>query len=152
MKSNLYKSLLGTVIGASMLSLNSCTDLSETIYSELASEKYEFKDKDAAAMFAPVYSSLRSLYWGWNGYSIHRLTICGLNGNMLMKVLMLAINFWRIRLYRSQKYQLHNFVLIVHCIITFCLICSVTFHWILRMIIRLAGNPSKLNRRRFGIF
>lgn len=52
MKSNLYKSLLGTVIGASMLSLNSCTDLSETIYSELASEKYEFTDKDAAAMFA----------------------------------------------------------------------------------------------------
>lgn len=69
MKSNLYKSLLGTVIGASMLSLNSCTDLSETIYSELASEKYEFTDKDAAAMFAPVYSSLRSLYWGWNGYA-----------------------------------------------------------------------------------
>ena len=55
MKSNLYKSLLGAVIGASMFSLNSCTDLSETIYSELASEKYEFTDKDAAAMFAPVY-------------------------------------------------------------------------------------------------
>ena len=69
MKLNLYKSLLGTVIGASMLSLNSCTDLSETIYSELASEKYEFTDKDAAAMFAPVYSSLRNVYWAWNGYA-----------------------------------------------------------------------------------
>lgn len=38
MKTKLYKSLLGSVIGASMLSLGSCTDLSETIYSELAAE------------------------------------------------------------------------------------------------------------------
>ena len=55
------------MLGASMLTLGSCTDLSETIYSELASEKYEFKDKDAAAMFATVYSALRRLYWGCDG-------------------------------------------------------------------------------------
>ena len=41
MKSNLYKSLLGTVIGASMLSLNSCTDLSETIYTLIPQHYYK---------------------------------------------------------------------------------------------------------------
>lgn len=74
MKSNLYKSLLGSVIGASMFSLNSCTDLSETIYSQIASEKYEFTENDASSMFAPVYSSLRSVYWAWYGYA--DLDIC----------------------------------------------------------------------------
>ena len=39
------------------MSLGSCTDLSETIYDTIASEKYEFTEKDRAAMFAPVYSS-----------------------------------------------------------------------------------------------
>lgn len=69
MKSKLYKSLLGSVIGAGMLSLGSCTDLSETIYHDIASEKYEFTEQDAASMFSPVYASLRNLYWGWNGYA-----------------------------------------------------------------------------------
>ncbi|WP_076929650.1 RagB/SusD family nutrient uptake outer membrane protein [Proteiniphilum saccharofermentans] len=64
----IYKSILALVIGASVLSFDSCTDLSETIYDTLAAEKYEFTEKDAASMFAPVYSSLRSVYWGWNGY------------------------------------------------------------------------------------
>ena len=70
-----------------------------------------------------------------NTISIHRLTTCGLNGNMPMRVSILVTNCWLTRLYKKLKHQLRNFVLIVHCIITFCLICSVTFHWILRMII-----------------
>ena len=64
MKPKLYKSLLYSMVGAGMLSLGSCTDLSETIYNQIASEKYEFTEKDAASMFAPVYSSLRNFYWG----------------------------------------------------------------------------------------
>lgn len=74
MKLNLYKSLLGSVIGVGMFSLNSCTDLSETIYSQIASEKYEFTENDASSMFAPVYSSLRDVYWAWYGYA--DLDIC----------------------------------------------------------------------------
>lgn len=52
MKPKLYKSLLYSMVGAGMLSLGSCTDLSETIYNQIASEKYEFTEKDAASMFA----------------------------------------------------------------------------------------------------
>ena len=46
----------------------SCTDLDETLYDTLSSEQYEFTDDDEAATFAPVYSSLRDVYWGWYSY------------------------------------------------------------------------------------
>ncbi len=45
MKPKLYKSLLYSMVGAGMLSLGSCTDLSETIYNQIASEKYEFTER-----------------------------------------------------------------------------------------------------------
>lgn len=74
MKSKLYKSLLASVMGAGMLTLGSCTDLSETIYDTIASEKYEFSESDNASQFATVYSSLREFYWDWYGYA--DLDIC----------------------------------------------------------------------------
>ena len=69
MKKNKFKSTLVLLAGVLIFAFGSCTDLSETIYDTLAAEKYEFSEKDAASMFSPVYSSLRSLYWGWNGYA-----------------------------------------------------------------------------------
>mgnify|MGYP006970790865 CR=1 FL=1 len=57
MKPKLYKSLLYSMVGAGMLSLGTCTDLSETIYKQIASEKYELTEKDAASKFATVYST-----------------------------------------------------------------------------------------------
>ncbi|WP_304216875.1 RagB/SusD family nutrient uptake outer membrane protein [Phocaeicola plebeius] len=74
MKSKLYKSLACSMLGASMLTLGSCTDLSETIYSEIASEQYEFSESDNQGQFATVYSSLRDFYWAWYGYA--DLDIC----------------------------------------------------------------------------
>ncbi|RHK93067.1 RagB/SusD family nutrient uptake outer membrane protein [Phocaeicola plebeius] len=70
MKSKLYKSLACSMLGASMLTLGSCTDLSETIYSE----QYEFSESDNQGQFATVYSSLRDFYWAWYGYA--DLDIC----------------------------------------------------------------------------
>ncbi len=69
MKKNIFKSTIVSLAGVLIFTFGSCTDLSETIYDTLAAEKYEFTEKDAASMFSPVYSSLRSLYWGWNGYA-----------------------------------------------------------------------------------
>ena len=68
MKMKIYKFIKVAVFGVLALSFSSCTDLDETIYDTIAAEKYEFSEKDAASMFAPVYSNLRSVYWGWNGY------------------------------------------------------------------------------------
>ena len=50
MKTIFNKALWASAIGACTLSLGSCTDLSETIYDTIASEKYEFTEKDRAAM------------------------------------------------------------------------------------------------------
>ena len=77
MKTIFNKALWASAIGACTLSLGSCTDLSETIYDTIASEKYEFTEKDRAAMFAPVYSSLRDVYWGWTSRPIHGVFLIG---------------------------------------------------------------------------
>ncbi len=69
MKNILYKSLIAILVCTSVFSITSCTDLDENIYDTIASEKYEFTEKDAASLFLPVYSSLRDVYWGWNGYN-----------------------------------------------------------------------------------
>jgi len=68
MKMKIYKSIFVSALAAMVLSFSGCTNLDETIYDQIASEKYTFSEKDAASMFAPVYSNLRSAYWGWNGY------------------------------------------------------------------------------------
>lgn len=67
MKTRIYKFIFTLMLGTTIF--NSCTNLDETLYSQIASEKYEFSEKDAASLFSPVYSSLRDLYWGWNGYN-----------------------------------------------------------------------------------
>lgn len=68
MKNNRYKTIAFSILGSAALLLGgSCTNLDETIYDTLAAEEYEFSAEDAASMFAPVYSNLRNLYWGWNG-------------------------------------------------------------------------------------
>ena len=69
MISLLRKSFYGAALGLMTLSAVSCTDLDETLYDTLASETYEFTDADLAATFAPVYSSLRSVYWDWYSYA-----------------------------------------------------------------------------------
>lgn len=40
----------------------SCTDLDETIYDQIASEKYEFTDAEAQAMMAPVFDNIYEVY------------------------------------------------------------------------------------------
>ena len=65
MKTKISKTLFASLIGAATLTMGSCTDLNERIYDTIASEQYEFTEADAASLFAPVYSSLRNVYWGW---------------------------------------------------------------------------------------
>ena len=65
MKKIFNKIVLASAIGACTLSISSCTNLDETIYSQIATDQYEFTDRDLQATFSPVYSSLRDVYWGW---------------------------------------------------------------------------------------
>lgn len=45
----------------------SCTDLSETLYDRISADETELTGKDLITIIAPAYSSLREVYWGWNG-------------------------------------------------------------------------------------
>jgi hypothetical protein len=58
--------LLTSMLGAA--TFYSCTDLDEQVYSEVLSSSYQPTEKDLPAIVAPVYSSLRGLMLGWQGY------------------------------------------------------------------------------------
>ncbi|MCE7067749.1 RagB/SusD family nutrient uptake outer membrane protein [Dyadobacter sp. CY326] len=58
--------ILASMMGAA--TLYSCTDLEEQVYSEVLSSTYQPTEKDIPAIVAPVYSSLRGLMLGWQGY------------------------------------------------------------------------------------
>jgi len=65
-KKNTIYFFLASMMGAA--SLYSCTDLKEEVYSEVLSSSYQPTEKDLPAIVAPVYSSLRALMLGWQGY------------------------------------------------------------------------------------
>ncbi len=50
-----------------LISLISCTDLSENIYDQLSEENIEFTEADISRLSGYVYNNLRYTYWGWNG-------------------------------------------------------------------------------------
>jgi hypothetical protein len=52
---------------AGTLVMSGCTNLDETLYDTISSEQHEFTDEELAHTIAPVYSSIRDVYWGWFG-------------------------------------------------------------------------------------
>lgn len=66
----LFNKILACVAsGVLGMSVMSCTDLDETLYDTISSEQHEFSDTELEHTIAPVYSSLRDVYWGWFGMS-----------------------------------------------------------------------------------
>ena len=64
----LKKGAVGMLFAGSIL-LGSCTDLSETLYSELPGDgSYEFTESEIAAQYGVIYDRLRDMYDGWEGY------------------------------------------------------------------------------------
>lgn len=68
MKINNFKlGLIGLVIGS--LSLGSCTDLDETVYSQIPGDgSYTMTQKDIQAQYGLIYDRMRDMYDGWEGY------------------------------------------------------------------------------------
>lgn len=54
-------------MGLSVLLMGSCTNLDETLYHEISSDKTTLTAEDLTSIIAPAYSSLREVYWGWDG-------------------------------------------------------------------------------------
>jgi len=64
--SNTKKIILASILSAA--AFYSCTNLDEEVYSEVLASNYQPTEKDLPAIVAPVYSSLRGLMLGWQGY------------------------------------------------------------------------------------
>jgi len=56
----IFKSLV--LVSAVSFLMVSCTNLDETIYSQIASEKYQFTEAEAQAMLAPVFDNIYDIY------------------------------------------------------------------------------------------
>lgn len=69
MNKQINKIFMSAMIAACGLSMVGCTDLDETLYDTISSEQHEFSETELEHTIAPVYSSLRSVYWGWFGMS-----------------------------------------------------------------------------------
>ncbi|WP_308993293.1 RagB/SusD family nutrient uptake outer membrane protein [Mariniflexile litorale] len=44
-----------------------CTNLDETVYSDIVAEETTFTANDLNAIIAPPYTKFRDIYWGWDG-------------------------------------------------------------------------------------
>ncbi len=61
------KKILYTILAAAAVLSTACTNLDETIYSQIASEKYEFTDDDIQAMLASAYDYVHYTFAEFNG-------------------------------------------------------------------------------------
>lgn len=66
-KINIKNKICVALLTGMVFSQSACTDLSETLYSDIATEKTNFTDADIKNLIAPAFSNLRSVYWGWDG-------------------------------------------------------------------------------------
>ncbi|MDC6365867.1 MULTISPECIES: RagB/SusD family nutrient uptake outer membrane protein [Flavobacteriaceae] len=55
------------VVVALGLFIMGCTDLSETVYSDIIAEETEFTEDDLDLIIATPYSNMRNIYWWWDG-------------------------------------------------------------------------------------
>ncbi len=69
MNTKINKLLVSAIVGTCGLSMVGCTDLDEKVYSVIASEQHTFSQDELDRTIAPVYSNLRTVYWGWFGMS-----------------------------------------------------------------------------------
>ena len=70
MKNNIFKkSFYAACVAVGTMTFASCTDLDETVYSELPGDgSYEMTDNDIQAQYGVIYDRLRDMYNGWEGY------------------------------------------------------------------------------------
>lgn len=67
MKFNIFKTGACALLIA--LGATACTDLDETVYSEIPGDgSYEFTDEEIQAQYGVIYDRLRDMYNGWEGY------------------------------------------------------------------------------------
>ena len=62
------KSYISAMLAGAILLVSGCTKLDETVYSEVLAKDFVPTEKDIPAIVGPVYSVMRPMMMGWQGY------------------------------------------------------------------------------------
>lgn len=103
MKNIFYKSLIAGAV-VTVATLSSCTNLDETVYSQLPGDgTYEFSQKDIQAQYGQIYWALRDMYDGWEGYQ----DISQECGDLLMTPFRYETSGWGAQYVSLHKHEFH---------------------------------------------
>lgn len=106
MKNNiLKKSLYVAMLAVGAATFTGCTDLSETVYSQLPGDgSYTLTNKDIQAMYGPIYDRLRDMYNGWEGYQ----DISEECGDLIMTPFRYETSGWGAQYVSLHKHEFHS--------------------------------------------
>lgn len=104
MKFNIGKlAMAGMVLGS--VALASCTDLDETVYSEIPGDgSYTLSQKEIQAQYGTIYDRLRDMYDGWEGYQ----DISQECGDLLMTPFRYETSGWGAQYVSLHKHEFHS--------------------------------------------
>ena len=101
----LKKGLYAAMLAVGAASFTGCTDLSETVYSQLPGDgSYTLTNKDIQAMYGPIYDRLRDMYNGWEGYQ----DISEECGDLIMTPLRYETSGWGAQYVSLHKHEFHS--------------------------------------------
>lgn len=104
MNKNIIKSCLLTGLAAGSMALSSCTDLDETVYSQLPGDgSYEYTDEEIAQQYGNIYDRMRDMYDGWEGYQ----DISQECGDLLMTPFRYETSGWGAQYVSLHKHEFH---------------------------------------------
>lgn len=108
MKNNIFKKgLYVTMLALGAASLTGCTDLSETVYSELPGDgSYKFTTEEIQAQYGVIYDRLRDMYNGWEGYQ----DISEECGDLIMTPFRYETSGWGAQYVSLHKHEFHSTV------------------------------------------
>lgn len=97
MKYNILKKSFYAVFVGSALAFSACTDLTETVFSEIPGDgSYEMTAEDIQAQYGTIYDRLRDMYNGWEGYQ----DISEECGDLIMTPFRYETSGWGCNMYR----------------------------------------------------
>lgn len=105
MKYNIFKkSFYAACVAVGIMTFASCTDLDETVYSELPGDgSYEMTDNDIQAQYGVIYDRLRDMYNGWEGYQ----DISEECGDLIMTPFRYETSGWGAQYVSLHKHEFH---------------------------------------------
>ena len=104
MNYNILKTSFYAVFVGSALAFSACTDLTETVFSEIPGDgSYEMTAEDIQAQYGTIYDRLRDMYNGWEGYQ----DISEECGDLIMTPFRYETSGWGVQYVSLHKHEYH---------------------------------------------